>query len=342
MNQPGQALGAPVDTPTKTMAISVDGSWLAVGAPAQGTAPVRAGVVYLYKRGPAGWSLATTLQSSTPVADDQFGFSVDMSRDGRTLKVSSLRPMNAAGNLVGRTHIYVRPAETWQHSITLAPYHAGDACPTVRMAANGTTLIAACRSSSSTHVDTLRLIGGAWVHVAQSQLRGFKPGQQMAVDHHATRLWIWEGNWIFAENDQMGRYHWVNGTWVLNATQLGPNDPSWPAAVEFDTAGDDAAWSDLHSITAGAGVVPQNFAGGFGGAAYLYRYIPTAIPPHQPRPTVKAPNPDPGDDFGAAMAFSGSGGIFAVGAPGEDSNARGIDGDRTDNSAEDSGAVYLY
>ena len=33
---------------------------------------------------------------------------------------------------------------------------------------------------------------------------------------------------------------------------------------------------------------------------------------------------------------------FAVGAETEDSKARGIDGDRNDNSSPDSGAVYLY
>jgi hypothetical protein len=343
VNQPGQGLGAPIDPlATKTMAISADGAWLAVGAPAQGTSPANAGAVYLFRRGSSGWSLASTLQAASPTANDQFGFSVDMSQDGRTLKVSSLRPLNGAGNPVGRTHIYVRPADSWQHSATLAPYHSGDECPTVRMASNGETLIAACRSSSAQRAVTLRRIGTAWVHVAELPLRGFKVGQPMAVDHHATRLWIWEGNFLFPGNDQMGRYHWTNGEWVLNATQLGPDDPSWPAAVEFDTVADNAAFSDVFAAFQGSGMVRQTVSGGYGGGAYLYRFIPESLPAHQPRPSAKAPNPDPGDSFGAAMAYSGNGRIFAVGAPDEDSAARGIDGDRADNSAEDSGAVYLY
>jgi hypothetical protein len=40
--------------------------------------------------------------------------------------------------------------------------------------------------------------------------------------------------------------------------------------------------------------------------------------------------------------MSGTGNTLAVGAEEEDSKARGIDGDRNDNSVPDSGAVYLY
>jgi hypothetical protein len=349
MSQPGQRLGAPIDTLTKTMAISGNGEWLAVGAPAWdasagGGTLESSGVVYLFRRASSGWALAATLQAPSPAAGDQYGFSVDMSQDGRTLKVSSLRPFNGAGNPVGRTHIYVRPAETWQHSATLAPWHAGDECPTVRMSGNGQSLIAACRGPGGVlRAVTLRLLGGAWVHIADLPIRGFKVGQQMAMDRHATRLWIWEGRWASGEYGTVGRYHWTDGAWRLNATQLGPLDPAWPAAVEFDTAGDNASFSDTHLATQGAGMVRQLIAGGVAsGGAHMYRFIPASIPNHQPRPTVRPPNPDAGDAFGAALAFSGSGATFAVGAPGEDSAARGIDGDRTDNSAEDAGAVYLY
>jgi hypothetical protein len=48
------------------------------------------------------------------------------------------------------------------------------------------------------------------------------------------------------------------------------------------------------------------------------------------------------DDFGRRISMSGDGNTLAVGAPGEDSNATGIGGDQSDNSACGSGAVYLY
>lgn len=47
-----------------------------------------------------------------------------------------------------------------------------------------------------------------------------------------------------------------------------------------------------------------------------------------------------GDRFGTSAAISGD--ILVVGAPNEDSNATGVDGDQTDNSAGDSGAAYVF
>jgi hypothetical protein len=50
----------------------------------------------------------------------------------------------------------------------------------------------------------------------------------------------------------------------------------------------------------------------------------------------------PGDLFGSAVTLSADGNTLAVGAPGEDSNAVGINGDQSDNSAESSGAAYIF
>jgi hypothetical protein len=56
---------------------------------------------------------------------------------------------------------------------------------------------------------------------------------------------------------------------------------------------------------------------------------------------IKAPRPAV-DAFGLSVALSGSGRTLVVGAMQEDSNARGIDGDQTNESAPDAGAAYLY
>jgi len=341
VNHPEQSFGGPVNTLTKVLAISSDGAWLAVGAPAEGLASAHAGAVYLFKRDPQGaWSLATTLRAATPAANDQFGYSVDMSQDGRTLKVSSLLPVDGAGSPAGRTHIYVRPGDTWQHSVTLAPYYAGDQCPTVRMTGNGETLLSACRSSvtGGRRAITQRLIGGAWVRIAEFPLRGFKVGQPLAINFHATRLVIYEGA------GKVGRYFWANGAWVLDATYIGSNDEdTWSASLEFDNNGDNLATTDTIASVEGAGVLPELFNGGSQeGASFMWYWVEDSLPRWQPRPTVKAVNPQFQDLFGLAVALSGNGRILAVGAPMEDGAARGIDGDRTSEGAEDSGAVYLY
>ncbi len=57
---------------------------------------------------------------------------------------------------------------------------------------------------------------------------------------------------------------------------------------------------------------------------------------------IKASNPDEDDAFGAHLALSADGSTLAVGVPAEDSAATGIDGDQTDNSELQSGAVYVF
>ena len=77
----------------KAIAINADGSMLAVGASQQDVPELSsAGVVYIYQKSSSGsWSLAATLNSPTPLPNDShFGVSVDMSLDGRTLKVNSI------------------------------------------------------------------------------------------------------------------------------------------------------------------------------------------------------------------------------------------------------------
>jgi hypothetical protein len=57
---------------------------------------------------------------------------------------------------------------------------------------------------------------------------------------------------------------------------------------------------------------------------------------------IKSSNSDREDGFGASLALSSNGDVLAVGALGEDSAATGVNGDQTDNSSENSGAVYLF
>jgi len=50
----------------------------------------------------------------------------------------------------------------------------------------------------------------------------------------------------------------------------------------------------------------------------------------------------PEDEFGSAISISANGNTLAVGAPHEASAATGINGDETDNSARNAGAVYVF
>ena len=58
------------------------------------------------------------------------------------------------------------------------------------------------------------------------------------------------------------------------------------------------------------------------------------------RAYLKASNTGAGDDFGWSVAVAGD--TIAVAGYGEDSNATGVNGNQADDSAQDSGAVYVY
>jgi hypothetical protein len=57
---------------------------------------------------------------------------------------------------------------------------------------------------------------------------------------------------------------------------------------------------------------------------------------------LKASNPDLQDWFAVNLAVSADGNTVLVGAPMEDSRARGVNGDQQDDSATESGAAYLF
>jgi len=56
----------------------------------------------------------------------------------------------------------------------------------------------------------------------------------------------------------------------------------------------------------------------------------------------KASNTGQGDQFGTSLALSGDGNTLAVGGPGEDSAATGIDSNGSNNAAANAGAVYIF
>jgi hypothetical protein len=73
------------------------------------------------------------------------------------------------------------------------------------------------------------------------------------------------------------------------------------------------------------------------GAAYVFRRTATGW---QQEAYLKASSPDEYDEFGYGVAVSGD--TVVVGAPREDSTAKGIGGDQEDDSGRDTGAVFVF
>jgi hypothetical protein len=309
-----------------------------------------AGAVYLYGRSAEGsWSLLTTLNAPVVQRREFFGISVDMTLNGNMLKVSALAPLDGEGNAEGRTHIFRRnTAGAWRHVETLAPFYAGDFCATVRLSGDGKTLVSYCNSpqTSQTRVVTLKREANAWVHMPDINVTEFVLPQPLPLSA--------DGNALVVRQFPVGIlggafiYRWFGSQWGREINfGASSNDPAggvtYAESMAFNNDGTVLAIGYPGSAFAGAGQHQYDgFSDTFDGSVSILlreesnpeRWGEIAI--------MKAPNPGDGDFFGDSVALSGDGRTLAVGAREEDSAATGVDGDQTDNSAENAGAVYLY
>lgn len=97
----------------------------------------------------------------------------------------------------------------------------------------------------------------------------------------------------------------------------------------FGASGEDSA-------SPGVGADQHNNDSDASGAVFIYERSTSWTSTY-----FKASNPGAGDYFGV-VALSADGDTTAVGAPGEASSASGIGGNQANNSAYDSGAVYVF
>jgi hypothetical protein len=349
VNVPQQYFGTGQPIESRALAVSRDGSVIAVGAPGQAVSGSEAaGAVYIYNRGEDGsWTLATTLHASELRPGDYFGISVDLSLDARTLKVSSLQPQDGEGNFEGRTHIYRHNENGWRHSATLAPFHAGDLCATTRLSGDGRILASYCISYST---GAMRLVtqqrdGNTWTHLSDLNLQSFTMPQALALNYDGTFMalrhpqsWLPAGVFIYRRDGT---------TWFTEINfPAAVNDPGasgWSESLAFNRDGTLLAVGNPAGAWAGEGVLSQySFESEHDGSVALLLREEQNPERWSERVLIKAPNPGGGDLFGDSVSLSGNGLTLAVGAPHEDGGATGIDGDRTDESAAEAGAAYLY
>ena len=123
----------------------------------------------------------------------------------------------------------------------------------------------------------------------------------------------------------------------IKASNTGDGDGFGSAvAIDGDTFAVAAARED--SAAPGINADESDNSGANAGAVYVFRK--DAAGTWTQEGYLKGSNAGGGHEFGHAIALSGD--TLAVAAPGEDSSATGINGDETDTSAQDSGAVYVF
>jgi hypothetical protein len=343
VSEPGAQFGSSSVARQRNLSISADGATLAVGAPGQSHAGLaRAGVVYVFKRGADNlWGPHLELTAPPARANDQFGYSLDLSSDGSTLRASSMQPFVDDGEPEGRTHIWMYNGTSWSYSGAMAPLHAGDRCPSTRMSADGRTLVSYCLSTTrgtGRVVTQKRTTANTWVHANADFDLGWAGRNNMAINYAATWLAV-------NEYSSIGMYRWENARWVkdVNILPWTITNGGWAESIEFSRHGEFFAIGDPSANAYGAGVSDNAVMGTEPhGAVLIYKFRPEGIPMWYGVKQVKATNPQSSDGFGASVSFGGTGWYLAVGAPFEDGAATGVDGNQASNAKSSAGAVYLY
>jgi len=274
------------------------------------------GAAYVFVRSGGVWSQQAYLKASNTGAGDYFGVSVAVSDD--TLVVGAYREDSSAtgvnGNgadnsagLAGAAYVFVRSAGVWsQHAYLKASNTgAGDEFGYSVAISGDTVLVGALfEASSATGVN----------------------GNQ--ADNSATQS---GAAYVFVRSGGL----WSQQAY-LKASNTGASDNFGNSvAVSGDTLVVGAVLEDSNAMGVN-GTQADNSAAN-SGAAYVFVRIPGSW---IQQAYLKASNTGTPDEFGCSVAVSGD--TLVVGAYREASNATGVNGDQTDNSASSSGAAYVF
>jgi hypothetical protein len=328
--------GSPSDFFGHSVALSIDGSTLAVGASLEDSiangidgdqadnSATDAGAVYVFTRSGTTWSQQAYVKASNTGTGDHFGVRVTLSGNGSLMAVSADQEASAATSIdgngndnsaqnAGAVYVFARTGTMWnqQAYIKASNTGAGDQFGGfVALSADGSTLAVSAdlEDSAATGVD----------------------GPQ--TDDSAPSA---GAVYVF------GR---IGATWSQQAYVKASN------TGVGDNFGIRVALSGDGSILVVGAYVEDSAAVGLGGneadnlasnsgAAYVFMHNGTTW---SQEAYVKASNTGVDDRFGSSVALSADGLILAVGAINEDSEASGIDGNQGNNSAAESGSVYVF
>lgn len=339
------------DTFGWSIALSDNGTTLAVGVPLEDGGGVDSGAVYVFTNSGSGWMQQTSLKAATATTGANFGESVALSSDGKILAVGA--PFEDGG--AGGTYIFTRSdTAPWgqQSRIKASNAYANAYFGwTVALNDSGATLAIGAPgepnsgSSVSTNTHSASNAGAAYVFTldssgAASNQIYLKASTIAADDNFGAAIALSGSGTVLAvgspyKSNGVGAayvFTYNSNTWgsptYLNVSDSGASN--FGAALTLDTAG--------NTLAIGAPYEAAN-----AGAAYVFtRSSNTSAWGSQPL-RIQASNTDANDDFGSALALSGDGNSLAIGAIGESSKAVGVSGNAdTDNSKDGVGAVYLF
>jgi hypothetical protein len=274
------------------------------------------GAVYVFIRSGTVWRQQAYIKASNTDGGDEFGQSVAIS--GNTLVVGAhLEDSNATGingdqdNFSaidsGAVYAFIRSGTEWSQQAYLKASNTGGGDAFGRsVVISGDTLV----------------VGAIGEDSNATGINGDQ-GNNSALDSGAVYVFTLSGT------------VWNQQAYLKASNTGGGDEFGRSVAISDDTLGVGAPLEDSNAT--GINGDQDNFLANDSGAVYVFIRNGTVW---GQQAYIKASNTGGGDEFGHSVAISGS--TLMVGAIGEDSNATGINGDQSDNSALESGAVYAF
>ncbi|HET7204181.1 MAG TPA: Calx-beta domain-containing protein [Steroidobacteraceae bacterium] len=291
-----------------SIALSLDGNTLAVGAPGDGDGS--SGAAYVYTRSGSAWSGSASLSAS----DSRFfGLSIAVSREGNTLAVGA--PGDAFCDIgsdtcspLGAVYVYTRSGSAWS-----GPDYADARLNqlfgySLALSHDGNTLAVGAPGEDRT--------GSGTVYVyTRSGL-----------------TWSGDPVPVKASNTGPGQFFGFSVALSQDGSTLAagaPGEGSATTGIDGDQVYD-------------CNTAPPTNCASSAGAVYVYTRSGSAwsAPVY-----VKASNTGPSDRFGSAAVLNRDGSVLAVGAPGEFGGTAGLANAANDASNDElpgAGAVYVY
>jgi FG-GAP repeat len=313
-----------------SLALSDDGNTLAAGAIAEdgGAAGINgnqadnslqsAGAVYVFARTGTAWAQQAYVKPSNPSAADLFGYSVSLTADGNMLAVGSFDEdgPDDKSNGTGAVYVYTRSSSTWTQQAYLRASNpeAGDSLGvSVAVSLDGSTIVSGA-------LDEDCLCTGVNPEGGANDRESDSSAGAVYVFVRSGSAWTQQA-YIKASN--AGKEDWFGSRLAMS----GDGNTIAVGAQLEDSGGKgiNGKQNDESAQESGAVYVFTR-----SGTTWSQKYY------------LKGSNTEAFDEFGSSMSVNRDGRLIAVGARNEASSAKGVDGNQADNSALESGAVYLF
>jgi hypothetical protein len=308
--------------------VSISGDTIVVGAPYEASnatgvngnqadnSAYSAGAAYVFARTAGVWSQQAYLKASNTEAGDWFGCLVSISgdtiivgapsEDSNATGVNGDDADNSATNS-GAAYVFVRTSGVWSQRAYLKASNGGGGD------------IFGCSVSISG--DTI--VVGAWCEASNATGINGNQADNSATDSGAAYVFTRTAG-VWSQRAYLKASNGGGGDIFGCSVSISGDTIVVGASYEDSNAtGVNGNQADNSTFQSGAAYVFTRTAGIWSQQAYL-----------------KASNTGTADLFGCSVSISGD--TIVVGASGEDSNATGVNGDQTNNSAGWSGAAYVY